>query len=74
MVSLGGDGTVLYAGKLFQNRVTPNIIAVEKGTLGFLCRFKLETMKDVVNAMVGDVNNSTNLLQTERKMRIKCVK
>ena len=39
VITVGGDGTILYGNKLFQKKITPDFISFEKGTLGFLCKF-----------------------------------
>lgn len=61
LISIGGDGTVLYGCKLFQHGTTPKIIAIEKGTLGFMCRFRIEQLAHTVDVLLksptGDVEN-----------------
>lgn len=54
IVSIGGDGTVLFSGKLFQHRATPKIAAIEKGTLGFLCKLKIKTLGTIAAAILED--------------------
>ena len=62
VVSIGGDGTVLYAAKLFQNRSTPKIIAVEKGTLGFLCKFRIEQIDHALDTLLATRTGKTENL------------
>lgn len=74
MVSIGGDGTVLYAGKLFQNRSTPKIIAIEKGTLGFLCKFRIEQLAHMMETLLRTPNGEIEDMHVEHKMRLRCFK
>jgi NAD kinase len=52
VVTLGGDGTVLYASWLFQRKAPP-IIPFNLGSLGFLTVFELSrlesTIEDILN-------------------------
>ncbi|KAJ3080082.1 NAD(+) kinase, partial [Rhizoclosmatium hyalinum] len=48
VVTLGGDGTVLYSSSLFQERVPP-IVAFHLGSLGFLTVFKHDTYQSNLN-------------------------
>ena len=45
VVTLGGDGTVLYVSNLFQ-RVVPPVISFALGSLGFLTNFKFEQFRE----------------------------
>jgi|JI9StandDraft_2_1071091.scaffolds.fasta_scaffold164798_2 NAD kinase len=40
IITIGGDGTILYAAKEFKTKVPP-IITFQRGSLGFMCRFSL---------------------------------
>ena len=40
-VSFGGDGTILFGTKELIDQ-NPPILSFQRGTLGFMCRFKLE--------------------------------
>lgn len=46
-ISLGGDGTVLYASWLFQ-RVVPPVLSFALGSLGFLTKFDFENYEDTL--------------------------
>ncbi|KAI8621209.1 ATP-NAD kinase-like domain-containing protein [Chytriomyces sp. MP71] len=50
VVTLGGDGTVLYTSSLFQNRVPP-VVPFHLGSLGFLTIFE----KSTYAAVLGDI-------------------
>jgi NAD+ kinase len=41
IITLGGDGTILYAVNKFIDSI-PNIIGINMGTLGFMCYYKKE--------------------------------
>ena len=41
-ITVGGDGTFLYAANQFYNREVPPLIAVQKGSLGFLCEYPMQ--------------------------------
>ncbi|ODQ77655.1 hypothetical protein BABINDRAFT_41143 [Babjeviella inositovora NRRL Y-12698] len=45
VISLGGDGTVLYISALFQ-RIVPPVICFSLGSLGFLTNFKFEQFRE----------------------------
>ncbi|VVT47037.1 uncharacterized protein SAPINGB_P001512 [Magnusiomyces paraingens] len=65
VITLGGDGTVLYVSKLFQ-RIVPPIISFSLGSLGFLTNFRIEEAKRVVSKIFEDGIN-VNL-----RMRFSC--
>ena len=43
IITIGGDGTILYAAKEFKEHIPP-IITFQRGSLGFMCRFSLEEL------------------------------
>lgn len=47
VITLGGDGTVLYASWLFQ-RIVPPILSFALGSLGFLTKFDFEDYEDTL--------------------------
>lgn len=49
VITLGGDGTVLYASWLFQ-RIVPPVLSFALGSLGFLTKFDFEDYKPVLNS------------------------
>ncbi|KAG9248934.1 ATP-NAD kinase-like protein [Calycina marina] len=53
VVSLGGDGTVLYASWLFQ-RIVPPVLSFALGSLGFLTKFDYEEFPDVLTRAFRD--------------------
>ena len=75
VVTVGGDGTILYANRLFQKRTTPEFISIEKGTLGFLCKFRLDEVPAVCAALVDLATlNRKPQWRAESRMRLTCQK
>lgn len=66
VITLGGDGTVLFTSWLFQ-RIVPPVLAFSLGSLGFLTNFDFETYKDQLNRTMGDQGMRINL-----RMRFTC--
>lgn len=53
VVSLGGDGTVLYASWLFQ-RVVPPVLSFALGSLGFLTKFDFDQYQETLTRAFRD--------------------
>lgn len=53
IVTLGGDGTVLYASWLFQ-RIVPPVLSFALGSLGFLTKFDYEDFADALTRSFRD--------------------
>lgn len=53
VVSLGGDGTVLYASWLFQ-RIVPPVLSFALGSLGFLTKFDFEQYQETLTRAFRD--------------------
>jgi NAD+ kinase len=66
VLTLGGDGTVLYTSWLFQ-RIVPPILSFSLGSLGFLTNFEYDRFKDHLNKVMGDEGMRVNL-----RMRFTC--
>ncbi|KAJ5280557.1 hypothetical protein N7478_005929 [Penicillium angulare] len=66
VLTLGGDGTVLFTSWLFQ-RVVPPVFCFSLGSLGFLTNFEFSEYKSHLNAVMGDVGMRVNL-----RMRFTC--
>lgn len=66
VLTLGGDGTVLFTSWLFQ-RVVPPVLCFSLGSLGFLTNFEFENYKSHLNAVMGDVGMRVSL-----RMRFTC--
>ncbi|KAJ4305838.1 NAD(+) kinase [Kalmusia sp. IMI 367209] len=66
VLTLGGDGTVLFTSWLFQ-RIVPPILSFSLGSLGFLTNFQFEKYKEALNKIMGDAGMRVNL-----RMRFTC--
>ncbi|KAL8687100.1 MAG: hypothetical protein Q9218_006629, partial [Villophora microphyllina] len=66
VLTLGGDGTVLYTSWLFQ-RIVPPILSFSLGSLGFLTNFEFCAYKAHLNRIMGDHGMRVNL-----RMRFTC--
>ena len=53
VVTLGGDGTVLYASWLFQ-RVVPPVLSFALGSLGFLTKFDFDNYQHILSQALKD--------------------
>lgn len=66
VLTLGGDGTVLFTSYLFQ-RVVPPILSFSLGSLGFLTNFEFTSYQKHLNNMMGERGMRVNL-----RMRFTC--
>ncbi|KAH8657460.1 NAD kinase associated with ferric reductase, partial [Tricladium varicosporioides] len=66
VLTLGGDGTVLFTSWLFQ-RIVPPILSFSLGSLGFLTNFEYEKFKEHLNKIMGEEGMRVNL-----RMRFTC--
>jgi NAD+ kinase len=66
VLTLGGDGTVLFTSWLFQ-RVVPPILSFSLGSLGFLTGFEFDRFKEHLNKVMGEEGMRVNL-----RMRFTC--
>ncbi|KAF2171193.1 hypothetical protein M409DRAFT_63565 [Zasmidium cellare ATCC 36951] len=66
VITLGGDGTVLYTSWLFQ-RIVPPVLAFSLGSLGFLTNFDFSMYKEQLNRIMGDQGMRVNM-----RMRFTC--
>lgn len=66
VLTLGGDGTVLFTSWLFQ-RVVPPILSFSLGSLGFLTNFEFDRYKEHLDKIMGDGGMRINL-----RMRFTC--
>ncbi|KAI0849060.1 ATP-NAD kinase [Daldinia vernicosa] len=53
IITLGGDGTVLYASCLFQ-RIVPPVLSFSLGSLGFLTKFDFNDYQDILSTAFRD--------------------
>ena len=66
VLTLGGDGTVLFTSYLFQ-RIVPPILSFSLGSLGFLTNFEFTSYKKHLNNIMGERGMRVNL-----RMRFTC--
>lgn len=66
VLTLGGDGTVLYTSWLFQ-RIVPPILSFSLGSLGFLTNFSFASYKPHLDRIMGEAGMRVNL-----RMRFTC--
>lgn len=66
VLTLGGDGTVLFTSWLFQ-RIVPPVLSFSLGSLGFMTTFEFENYKKHLNRVMGDDGMKINL-----RMRFTC--
>ncbi|KAL5611812.1 hypothetical protein BROUX41_000613 [Berkeleyomyces rouxiae] len=66
VLTLGGDGTVLFTSWLFQ-RIVPPTLSFSLGSLGFLTSFEYERYAQHLNRIMGDSGMKVNL-----RMRFTC--
>ncbi|KAI9802986.1 MAG: hypothetical protein M1825_002219 [Sarcosagium campestre] len=66
VLTLGGDGTVLYTSWLFQ-RIVPPILSFSLGSLGFLTNFQFTQYRSHLDRVMGDAGMRVNL-----RMRFTC--
>jgi NAD+ kinase len=66
VLTLGGDGTVLFTSWLFQ-RIVPPVLSFSLGSLGFMTTFEFEKYKEHLNRIMGDDGMKINL-----RMRFTC--
>lgn len=66
VLTLGGDGTVLFTSWLFQ-RIVPPILSFSLGSLGFLTNFEFDRYKEHLSKIMGEEGMRVNL-----RMRFTC--
>ncbi|KAI9786702.1 MAG: NAD(+) kinase [Peltula sp. TS41687] len=66
VLTLGGDGTVLFTSWLFQ-RIVPPVLSFSLGSLGFLTNFQFEQYKEHLDRVMGDAGMRVSL-----RMRFTC--
>ncbi len=66
VVTLGGDGTVLFTSWLFQ-RIVPPVLSFSLGSLGFLTNFQFDDYRQHLDRVMGDSGMKVNL-----RMRFTC--
>lgn len=65
VITLGGDGTVLFTSSLFQRSVPP-VMSFSLGSLGFLTTFQFEDFRDTLGVVLEKG------IRTNLRMRLSC--
>ena len=68
IITIGGDGTLLYAASMFQHSMPP-VIAFSMGSLGFLTAHPLKTYKETVNSVLD--GNAMLMLRSRMRCKIE---
>ncbi|KAJ3271422.1 hypothetical protein HDV01_006628 [Terramyces sp. JEL0728] len=71
IITLGGDGTVLYTTWMFQTIQVPPIIPFHLGSLGFLTNFKINEIDSVLDRVVQH-GNQIDGIHVNMRMRLSC--
>ena len=73
LVTLGGDGTLLYAAKQFNKGAVPPMITFSQGSLGFMCNFTFEDHEDVLRPIFQAINQNVAPAEIgmEQRLRLK---
>ena len=66
VITLGGDGTVLFTSWLFQ-RIVPPVLSFSLGSLGFLTNFQYGQFKEHLDKLMGDFG-----MRVTMRMRFTC--
>lgn len=66
VITLGGDGTVLFASRLFQ-KMCPPVLAFSLGSLGFLTNFNFKDHQKIISKILKLQYVKTNL-----RLRLNC--
>lgn len=66
VLTLGGDGTVLFTSWLFQG-IVPPILSFSLGSLGFLTNFEFDKFKSQLNKVMGEEG-----MRVSMRMRFTC--
>lgn len=61
VLTLGGDGTVLFTSWLFQ-RIVPPILSFSLGSLGFLTTFDFRNYKEHLDKVMGGINGMNGII------------
>jgi NAD kinase len=74
IVTLGGDGTVLYTSWLFQNSQPPPLVPFHLGSLGFLTNFNITDIQEVIRRVVGcgQGGKGGRGVRVNMRMRLSC--
>eukprot|EP00357_Protocruzia_adherens_P023193 CAMPEP_0115005114 /NCGR_PEP_ID=MMETSP0216-20121206/19660_1 /TAXON_ID=223996 /ORGANISM="Protocruzia adherens, Strain Boccale" /LENGTH=373 /DNA_ID=CAMNT_0002371341 /DNA_START=285 /DNA_END=1406 /DNA_ORIENTATION=+ len=67
IITIGGDGTLLWSCKLFSTESMPPVLPFSMGSLGFMTNFKCDHYEEVLSELF-----SHRLIDLDLKMRLEC--
>lgn len=67
IITLGGDGTILWAAKQFNGEYVPPLISFAHGSLGYLCNYTFEDHKEVLS----DLFSGEHKICLDERLRLK---
>ena len=53
IITLGGDGTILWAAKMFNGDFIPPMITFAQGSLGFMCNFNFDDHPEILGKVLN---------------------
>ena len=78
IITLGGDGTILWAAKQFNTGICPPMITFAQGSLGFMCNFTFEDHEEVLRPVFLNAKNTVSqnpivdeTIGLEKRLRLK---
>ena len=66
IITLGGDGTILWASKQFYQDYVPPLISFAHGSLGYLCSYTEDDFESILDGVLADDAN----IVTDDRMRL----
>ncbi len=67
ILTLGGDGTILWASKQFNGDYIPPLVSFAHGSLGYLCNFEFDEHEQVLHKVLS----SKGKLHLDNRIRLK---
>lgn len=68
VITVGGDGTVIWAARLFKHNAVPPMLAFNMGSLSFMTYYCVQEYKDIIYKVV-----TCTELEIDLKQRFQCV-
>lgn len=68
IITLGGDGTILWATKMFHGDYIPPLISFSHGSLGYLCNFLIEEFEKVFTKIM---DCGSSCIYLDNRLRLK---
>lgn len=72
IITLGGDGTILWASKQFSGSWVPPMITFDQGSLGFLCNFVFTDHEVILGHMMNQLFAKMKGQQIEEAIGLDC--